>query len=77
MKNKFESNFKFGEANTLDKAMNLEFYELIGKAEDINQEVEKYRDVTADRVREVASTIFSENNCSTLYYKAKTNGEAK
>ncbi len=77
VKNKFESNFKFGEANTLDKAMNLAFYELISKAENINLEVERYREVTAERVKEVAATIFTENNCSTLYYKAKSNGNAK
>lgn len=77
VKNKFESNFMFGEANTLDKAMNLGFYELIGEAENINQEVERYRKVTAERVKEVASTIFTETNCSTLYYKAKSNGNAQ
>ncbi len=76
VKNKFESNFKFGEANPLDKAMNLAFYELLGNANDINLEVERYREVTAEKVKEVASDIFNETNCSTLYYKAKSNGNS-
>lgn len=75
VKNKFESNFKFGEANPLDKAMNLAFYELMGNASDINLEVERYRAVTAERVKEVAANIFTDENCSTLYYKAKGNGK--
>jgi len=71
VKNKFESNFRFGEANPLDKAMNLAFYELLGDANDVNREVDGYRNVTSDKVKEVASKIFKEDNCSTLYYKAK------
>lgn len=72
VKNKFESNFKFGEANPLDKAMNLAFYELLEKAEGINLEVERYREVTSEKVKTVATKIFAKENCSTLYYKAKT-----
>jgi zinc protease len=72
VKNKFESNYKFGEANPLDKAMNLAFYELLSKAEDVNLEVERYRNVTAEKVKEVASTLFRPENCSTMYYKAKS-----
>ncbi len=71
VKNKFESNFRFGEASPLDKAMNLSFYELIGNAEDVNLEVENYRGVSAQDVKEVSSKIFATENCSTLYYKAK------
>lgn len=71
VKNKFESNFKFGEANPLDKAMNLAFYELQGDAKDVNLEIEGYRKVTSDKVKEVATKIFRKENCSTLYYKAK------
>ncbi|RPH30984.1 MAG: insulinase family protein [Bacteroidales bacterium] len=76
VKNKFESNFKFGEANPLDKAMNIAFYELLGNANEINLEVEKYREVSAEKVKAVASKIFTETNCSTLYYKAKSNGSS-
>lgn len=72
VKNKFESNFTFGETSPLDKAMNLGFYELISRAEDINLEVENYRKITSSKIREVASEILVGSNCSTLYYKKKT-----
>ena len=55
----------------LNVATNLAFFELIGRAEDINHEVEKYRAVTADRIKEVAKRTFVRENCSVLYYKAK------
>lgn len=71
VKNQFESNYKFGEVNPLEKAMNLAFHELLGNAEDINHEVEKYREVTQEKIKKVASTLFSDNNCSTLFYKAR------
>ena len=44
---------------------------VIGQAEDINHEVEKYRAVTAQRIKEVAQRTFVRENCSVLYYKAK------
>ncbi|MBN1988472.1 MAG: insulinase family protein [Bacteroidales bacterium] len=71
VKNKFESNFTFGETSPLDKAMNLCFFELISKAEDINQEVPKYLSVSAQRVIEVANELFRPENSSTLLIKAK------
>jgi len=72
VKNKFESNFKFGEASPLDKAMNLAFYELLDKAENVNLEVDRYQQVSTEQVKEVASEIFQKENCSTLYYKSKS-----
>lgn len=71
VKNKFESNFTFGETSPLDKAMNLCFLELVSQAEDINQEVVKYRSVSAQRVMEVANELFRPENSSTLLIKAK------
>lgn len=71
VKNKFESNFTFGETSPLDKAMNLCFFELVSQAEDINQEVVKYRSVSAQRVMEVANELFRPENSSTLLIKAK------
>jgi len=72
VKNRFESNFTFGEANPLEKAMNLAFYELIGQAEDLNHEVERFRKVTTEGIQEVARKVFRNENCSTLYYKARS-----
>ncbi|MEG2819627.1 MAG: pitrilysin family protein [Muribaculaceae bacterium] len=66
--NKFESKELFGNLSYLEKASNLGYYELIGGAEMINDEVSKYRHITPQMVNRVATSIFSEDNCTTLYY---------
>ena len=71
VKNRYESEQIFSNINYLNVATNLAFYELIGRAEDINHEVEKYRAVSADRIKEVAKRTFVRENCSVLYYKKK------
>ena len=70
VKNRYESEQIFSNINYLNVATNLAFFELISRAEDINHEVEKYRSVTADRIKEVAQRTFVRENCSVLYYKA-------
>ena len=71
VKNRYESEQIFSNINYLNVATNLAFFELIGRAEDINHEVEKYRAVTAQRIKEVAKHAFVRENCSVLYYKAQ------
>ncbi len=71
VKNKIESKFIFSETDVLNKAMDLGYYELIGKAEDINSEIEKYNDVSIETVLEAAKDIFRRENSSTIYYKAE------
>lgn len=69
VKNRFESEQIFSNINYLNVATNLAFFELIGQAEDINHEVEKYRAVSSKRIKEVAQRTFVHENCSVLYYK--------
>ena len=71
VKNKFESVFQFGQQNILNKAMDLAYYELLGDADKINDEVKNYRQVTKEEIKRVASKIFNNNNSSTLYYLSK------
>ncbi len=71
VKNKFESVFQFGQLSALNKAMDLAYHELLGDADRINHEVEKYRNVTKKELQQVASKIFSTKNSSTLYYLSK------
>ena len=71
VKNRYESEQIFSNINYLNVATNLAFFELIGQAEDINHEVEKYRAVTAEHIMEVSKQTFVKENCSVLYYKAK------
>lgn len=71
VKNKIESTLVFSEISFLNKAMNLAQFELLGKAEDINQEVDKYQAVTAQGLLDCAQKTFNSTNRSTLYYHAK------
>lgn len=71
VKNKTESTHIFGEMEVLNKATNLAVSELLGNADLINQEVDKYLRVTAEEIKQVATKIFRKENCSTLYYKSK------
>lgn len=71
VKNKVESSLMFSEINFLNKAMNLAQFELLGKAEDINEEVGKYQKVTAEEIQQYANKVLQEGNCSKLYYLSK------
>ena len=71
VKNKFESTQIFGNMNYLNVATNLAWYELLGSAEDMEQEVARYRSVTAEQLREVAQRTFRKKNSVVLYYKKK------
>lgn len=74
IKNKVESSMAFEDLNLLNRANNLAFYELLGDAAMMNGEFERYREVTAEQLRDYAQTIFHENNSSTLYYLAAKAG---
>ncbi|HNS29324.1 MAG TPA: pitrilysin family protein [Tenuifilaceae bacterium] len=71
VKNRLESTFTFGLTNSLDKAMNLCYFELLGDANMINTEVERYRKVTIGDVQRVSSQLFNVSNSSTLIYRAE------
>jgi len=71
VKNKIESTTEFAETSVLNKAMNLSFAELIGDANDVNLEAEKYQEVTKEKIKEIANQILNESNCSTLIYAKK------
>lgn len=70
VKNHYESEQIFNNINYLNVATNLAFFELTGKAEDINEEVGKYRAVTAEQIQATSARCFVPENCSILYYKA-------
>lgn len=69
VKNKFESTQIFGNISYLNVATNLAWFELNGRAEDMELEVEHYRAVTPEQLREVAQRAFREENATVLYYK--------
>ncbi len=63
--------YEFGQLSALNKAIDLAYHELLGDAERINHEIEKYRSVSKDEIRDVASKLFNIKNSSTLYYLSK------
>ncbi|MBS1650732.1 MAG: insulinase family protein [Bacteroidetes bacterium] len=67
-KNKTESSIVYSSCDILTKAANLAISELLGDADFINKETQKYNNVTSLQIQEQALTLFSEKNCSTLYY---------
>lgn len=70
VKNKMESTMVFSEMSLLDKAMNLAYFELLGDANELNLETQKYLDVNSEKIRSQAKQIFRKENSSTLYYLA-------
>ncbi len=71
VKNKVESVLTFSDINTLDRAMNLAYYELLGNAEKINLELEKYQHVKTSDIQRVANSLFIKDNSTTLFYLKK------
>lgn len=70
VKNRFESSTVFSNTSALNKAINLSFYELLGRPEMINTEIDTYRQVNADMVTDAARGYLDSSNCSTLYFKS-------
>lgn len=70
VKNKTESIMAFEDMSLLNRANSLAFYELLGDADMMNTELQKYAAVTAEDINRTAKDIFTKENSSTLYYFA-------
>jgi len=68
VKNKIESTMVFAEMSLLDKAMNLAYFEVLGDADALNKETDRYLEVTAEDIQHRAQSIFRKENSSTLLY---------
>ena len=71
VKNKMESTITFSKMDVLTKSTNLAISELLGDADLINREEQRYGSVSQEQVMEQANLVFDKNNCSTLYYLSK------
>ena len=67
-KNKIEAMIAFEDMSLLNRANNLAFYELLGGAEMINAEWDKYKQVTTQFLQDTAKEVFRKGNCNTMYY---------
>jgi predicted Zn-dependent peptidase len=70
VKNKTESIMAFEDMSVMNRAGSLAFYELLGDAQEMNTELEKYRKVTAEEIQEECRQLFRPGNSNTLYYLA-------
>ncbi len=70
VKNRVQSALLFTRLGVLNIAMELAFFEHIGKAEMINELENKYNEVSVDKVVSVANKIFKDDNLSCIYYES-------
>ena len=68
VKNKTESMIAFEDMSIMNRANSLAYYELLGDAELMNTELEKYAAVTTKDVLDESRNIFRKENSNTLYY---------
>jgi predicted Zn-dependent peptidase len=71
VKNKTESTIAFEDMTLMNRANSLAYYELLGDAQLMNKELEKYNAVTTSDILNAAQDIFREENSNTLYYYSK------
>jgi predicted Zn-dependent peptidase len=70
LKNKIQTAKEFQEQGLLNRAMNLSFYELLGDANGINEEKEKYAKIDAKYFQTITKKVFDKKSCSLLKVKA-------
>ena len=68
VKNKTESAIAFEDMGVMSRANSLALYELLGNADLINTELEKFNEITAEEIRNYSRTIFDEKNSNTIHY---------
>jgi predicted Zn-dependent peptidase len=72
VKNKTESMIAFEDMSVLNRTNSLALYELLGDANLMNTELEKYHAVSAQEIRNQCQVIFDEKNSNTLYYYSQS-----
>jgi zinc protease len=69
--NKIRTSKEFQEQGLLNRAMNLCYFELLGDANGINEELTLYQQITAEHIQLISQEILREENCSLLRVYAK------
>lgn len=70
VKNKTESVIAFEDMSVMSRAASLAYYELLGNAAWMNEELSKYAAVTSAQLQQEAQRIFRPENSNTIYYYA-------
>lgn len=71
VKNKTESMITFEDMSVMSRANSLAYYEILGDATWMNDELGKYAAVTTQDILEQSRKIFRKENCNTIYYLAE------
>jgi predicted Zn-dependent peptidase len=71
VKNKVESANAFGDMDIAHRALSICYYDMLGNAGLVNEQIGQYREVTTDDIINTARGIFREENSSVLYYHAR------
>src|SRR5579872_1488287 len=71
VKNKTESAIVFEDMSVMNRANSLAIYELLGDANMMNTELERYRSVTVEDILATSREVFDPANSNTLYYRAR------
>ncbi len=70
IKNKVESSIVFSEISLRTKAFSLAYYELLGDITEINNEIDRYLNVSAEAIQGIAKNMFNKEKCSVIYYQS-------
>jgi zinc protease len=68
VKNKTESVIAFEDMGVMSRANSLAMYELLGDAQLMNTELERYHEVSAEDILHTAKELFRKDNSNTLLY---------
>jgi predicted Zn-dependent peptidase len=68
VKNKTESMIAFEDMSVMSRANSLAYYETLGDAAWMNDELEKYGSVTTEDILQESRHIFNNTNCNTIHY---------
>ncbi len=68
VKNKTESSILFEDMSVMNRATNLAMYELLGDANLMNTELEKYQAITTGDILAESRKVFDPNNSNTIFY---------
>lgn len=71
VKNKTESTIAFEDMSVMNRANSLAYYELLGDAAWMNEELARYEAVTSEHVREQSRAVFRESNSNAIYYLSR------
>ncbi|MEY2596350.1 MAG: hypothetical protein RI965_1622 [Bacteroidota bacterium] len=70
VKNKTESVMAFEDMSVMNRAGSLAFYELLGDGNLMNNEFQRYQQVTTSDLQRVAKEVLRESNSNTIWYMA-------